>query len=130
MCILNAKCLLIHLLYLETQLGAISTLRTKSILLMKASSPIQSDAKMNEWSPAIHCDTGIFSETQYCMIESYCCLRRIKSLQSIAKEILVGLLSHLGSIHITDIPHGGNDTQKASKLESCCKMHGLSWKIF
>ena len=88
-----------------------------------------SDSEMNEWSPPIHCNLKIFSKMQYCIIEGCCCLRRIKSLQSIAKKMSVGVFSYLGGNLIQNTPHGSNDTTKASKLESCSKMHGLTRKM-
>jgi hypothetical protein len=46
------------------------------------------------------------------------------NLTFVAKEIPVGTISHLRRILITDTPHGTNDTQESSKLETGCKMHG------
>ena len=44
------------------------------------------------------------------MIQSYFYFRSMKSLQSIAEQILVGMISNLWNILVMDVLHGGNDT--------------------
>lgn len=65
-----------------------------------------SNSEMDEWSPPIYRDLGIISEMQHRTIEGCRRLRRVKPLQTIAEKIPIGLVSNLGSVLVTDGPHG------------------------